>query len=609
MAGPTVIADLDKIEANARAVTSMCGDKGIQVTGVTKVTCGMPSVARALLRGGVKGIGESRLENVHRLRANGIVDEMMLLRIPPLSETDEIVRSVDISLNSEISVIRSLSRGAAEHGLVHNVILMIDLGDLREGLWPEDVLPAARETLELPHLKLKGVGTNLTCYGGVIPTAKNMRQLIDWAHRIEDAFSVKMEIISGGNSSSLPLLRSGKMPKEVNHLRIGEALMLGRETVQRSAWPGTSQDAFKLEAEVIELKRKPSVPIGETGEDAFGHTPTFEDKGEILRGILNIGREDVDVDGLTPVDPGQRILGASSDHLLIDVSSNQKNIILGDHLAFTMNYSALLAAMTSAYVSKRVIGSRPAEAHKSTLKFFGGNLSRDYTSAFHRTIKSIGYTVVGAADSSKPGDFPPPGDSLKPGEELQRGVSSCLESNCMPVLCGAEQLSVDGFTACARSIENAGFLWLSPRAGITDGPLGRLLNSEGEGYIAPAADNLVLVGLREVSEQEAATIRRLGITVYTMEDIDSLGISAVVRKALQRAVIGTRGLYVYFDEGLADGGQEGLTNRETHLAMEMIARSGFMRILDVSGAYTGGRSGSKLKKFVASALGKRILGP
>ncbi len=179
----------------------------------------------------------------------------------------------------------------------------------------------------------------------------------------------------------------------------------------------------------------------------------------------------------------------------------------------------------------------------------------------------------------------------------------------MPVLCGAEQLSVDGFTACARSIENAGFLWLSPRAGITDGPLGRLLNSEGEGYIAPAADNLVLVGLREVSEQEAATIRRLGITVYTMEDIDSLGISAVVRKALQRAVIGTRGLYVYFDEGLADGGQEGLTNRETHLAMEMIARSGFMRILDVSGAYTGGRSGSKLKKFVASALGKRILGP
>ncbi|MCF7913778.1 MAG: alanine racemase [Spirochaetaceae bacterium] len=619
MAGPNVIVNIDKIEANARSITSMCGDYGIEVTGVTKVTCGMPSVARALLRGGVKGIGESRLENVHRLRANGIVDEMMLLRIPPLSETDEIVRSVDISLNSELSVIRSLSRAAEEHGLVHNVILMIDLGDLREGLWPEDVLPAARETLELPNLKLKGVGTNLTCYGGVIPTEKNMLQLVDWAHRIEDTFGVKLETISGGNSSSLPLLKKGNMPQGVNHLRIGEALMLGRETVHRSAWPGTSQDAFLLEAELIELKKKPSVPIGETGEDAFGKTPTFEDKGKILRGILNIGREDVDVEGLQPVAPQQRILGASSDHLLVDLSpdyekgeqeqsdleqAGPQRLELGDKVAFRMNYSALLAAMTSAYVSKREIGAEPEGGQRTVLRFFGGNLSRDPDSAFHRTLRSIGYRVVSSSDS------------IKPGRELQTAIAGCVQNNCMPVLCGQEQLSPDGFTACTRSIENAGLLWLSPGAGIIGdkksspaGSLGQLLQGENEHYLSPAADNIVLVGLREVGEREAGIIRRLGITVYTMEDIDSLGISAVLRKALQRAVIGTRGVYVYFDERLADGGQEGLTNRETHLAMEMIARSGFMRVLDVSGAHTGGRSGSKLKKFVASALGKRILGP
>lgn len=622
MAGPNVIVNIDKIEANARSITSMCDDYGIGVTGVTKVTCGMPSVARALLRGGVKGIGESRLENVHRLRANGIVDEMMLLRIPPLSETDEIVRSVDISLNSELSVIRSLSRAAEEHGLVHHVILMIDLGDLREGLWPDDVLPAARETLELPNLKLKGVGTNLTCYGGVIPTEKNMLQLVDWAHRIEDTFGIKIETISGGNSSSLPLLKKGNMPKEVNHLRLGEALMLGRETVHRSPWPGTSQDAFLLEAELIELKKKPSVPIGETGEDAFGKTPAFEDKGKILRGILNIGREDVDVEGLQPVAPEQRILGASSDHLLVDLSSSAENaektdqertgseqkglqrLELGDKVAFGMNYSALLAAMTSAYVSKREIGAEPEGGQSTVLRFFGGNLSRDPESAFHRTLRSIGYRAMSSADS------------LKPGRELQTALSGCMQNNCMPVLCGLEQLSADGFSACARSIENAGLLWLSPGAGIIggkksspSGPLGQLLQGEKEDYLSPAADNIVLVGLREVSEQETAIIRRLGITVYTMEEIDSLGISAVLRKALQRAVIGTRGVYVYFDERLADGGQEGLTNRETHLAMEMIARSGFMRVLDVSGSHTGGRSGSKLKKFVASALGKRILGP
>ena len=264
----------------------------------------------------------------------------------------------------------------------------------------------------------------------------------------------------------------------------------------------------------------------------------------------------------------------------------------------------MLAAMTSAYVSKRLIGAGPAESNKSVLKFFGGNLSRDVNSSFHHTLKSIGYQVIAASESDRP------------GPELQNEITECLRTKCMPVLCGVEPLGADGFSACTRSIDTPGFLRLSPSTGIMStgkkavfsGPLGKLLAEQEESYVAPAADNLVLVGLREVSAQEAEIIRRLGITVYTMEDIDSIGISAVVRKALQRVVIGTRGLYVQFDGRLADGGQEGLTNRETHLAMEMIARSGFMRVLDVSGSHTGGRSGSKLKKFVASALGKRILG-
>ncbi len=608
MSGPSVIVDLDKIEHNARSVVGMCGDHGISVSAVSKVTCGMPRVAKALLRGGACGIGESRLENVHRLRSNGVVAEMMLLRIPPLSGTDEIVQSVDISLNSELTVIRSLSRAAQEHGIVHNVLMMIDLGDLREGFWPDDVLAAAREIVELPHIKLKGVGTNLTCYGGVIPTKENMGLLADWARRIEDATGVGMEIVSGGNTSSLPLVASGKMPREINHLRIGEGILLGRDTLDRSPLAGTVQDAFRLEAEIIELKKKPSIPLGATGQDAFGRTPSFEDRGERLRAILNLGREDVDVEGLVPVEGDYRIIGASSDHLLVDVGpaaegngacgSAAGTVALGDTLEFIPNYSALLAAMTSSYVEKRTTGGGRRTAQEKKLRFFGPPLSDDPDSAFFRSLKSIGYSV----------DLEPAGE-----DTFRRELAECVREGHFPIITGTPHRTVEGFTAFAEALGDPGLLWISPYASISrppsgasgSGALGLLLE---EAIHTPATDNLVLVGLREADEGEAEVIRRLGITAFTMEDVDQLGIQGVIRKALQRAVVGTDGLYIYFDERLSDNGQEGLTTRETHMMMELIARTGFMRALDVSGVQLGGRSRRKLCSFVSSALGKRILG-
>ncbi|HDQ13596.1 MAG TPA: alanine racemase [Sediminispirochaeta sp.] len=621
MGGPSVRIDLDKIENNARVVCNLCAEHGIQVTGVSKVSCGTPAVARALLRGGVKGIGESRMENIHRLRANGVVEPITLLRIPPLSETEEIVRSVDVSLNSEISVIRSLSSAAERFGLNHRVILMIDLGDLREGFWPDDVLPAVREVLELPNISLEGVGTNLTCYGGVIPTPENMQQLVDWAHRIEDTFDIHIRTISGGNSSSLPLLASGKMPQGINNLRIGEAILLGRETVKRQVWPGTEQDAFLIEAELIELKEKPSVPIGETGEDAFGGRPTFVDKGLVTRGILNIGREDADVDGLRAMDGRIEILGASSDHLIVEMGAAKDEYSLGQSVSFLPNYSALLAAMTSAYVQKNIHGKAVSEHKPKKVLLFSASNHDLEVELLSRSLASIGF------------ELELPAKNLRGEEDFFSAIRSSLSAGSFPLLRGRRFLSSTGFSAASIELGQQGLLWISPSPSIivgekkkelhTDdlGPLGRILapdllelgwieasEKKSDDQTAPSAENIVLLGLQEARPVEVEIIRSLGLNVYTMEDIDMLGISAVVRKALQRAVIGSQGLFVHYDPRISDGGQEGLSNRETHLMMEMIARSGFMRLLDVSGAAIHGRGRGSLQKFIASALGKRILG-
>jgi predicted amino acid racemase len=355
MYGPYVTIDLEKIEHNARTITRLCGKYGIEVTGVTKLTCGMPQVAKAMLRGGVSSIGESRMKNIHRLKASGVNTSYMLLRIPPLSAVDEVVSSVDISLNSELSVIAALSKAACRRGLIHDIIIMVDLGDLREGVWPDDLLPFVREVIELPGIRIAGLGTSLGCYGGVVPSEENMNQLVEYARQIERQFGLKLRYVSGGSSNLLNLIASGKMPGKINNVRIGEGILLGRETVHRIPWPDTFQDAFVLHGEVIELKEKPSIPIGEISEDAFGSKPVFVDKGERDRAILNIGREDVDIEGITPMDPRLSILGASSDHMIVDVTDLKKKIQVGEELAFALNYSALLAAMTSRYVEKRLL--------------------------------------------------------------------------------------------------------------------------------------------------------------------------------------------------------------------------------------------------------------
>ena len=255
MPGPEIKIYLDKIKSNTSVVVDYCRKKGILVTGVTKSTCGMPLVARAMLDGGVTSIGESRIENMRRLRYSGINAPMMMLRIPPFSQVNEIVEYADISLNSELPIIKSLSEAAIKRGKIHKILLMIDLGDLREGIWPSDLLEITREVVDLKGIRIAGVGTNLTCFGGVLPSEANMNALVGYAELIEKTFGLKMDIISGGNSSSIPLLMEGKMPERVNHLRIGEAIVLGKETVNGTVCPGCTDDAFLLSAEIIELKR------------------------------------------------------------------------------------------------------------------------------------------------------------------------------------------------------------------------------------------------------------------------------------------------------------------------------------------------------------------
>lgn len=290
---PRITIDLTKLTFNTRAIVNKCEARGVKVLGVTKAVCGDPRVGLAMLKGGVAGLADARIQNIKRLSNAGIKVPLVLLRSPMVSEIDEVIVNCSISLNSEPEVLAELSKAALDRNTVHQVILMIDVGEIREGILPANIFRVGKLIKGLKGVRVIGVGTNLSCYSGVRPTPEHMGLLLATGCELEKVLGYKMTVVSGGNSSGLELIEAGLLPEGINQFRIGESILLGRYIGTGEPIKGTSQDAFVLAAEMIELKEKPSVPAGELGNNVFGE-PIENEKFRIhFRGIAAIGRQDV----------------------------------------------------------------------------------------------------------------------------------------------------------------------------------------------------------------------------------------------------------------------------------------------------------------------------
>jgi ornithine racemase len=354
VSAPRLEVDLDLIGHNARVLVQRLSPLGISVCGVTKATMGSPEVARQFLAAGVASLGESRVENVERLRRSGITAPIMLVRSPMISQADRVVASADVSLNSEVDVVARLSTSAHRLGKPHGIVLMVELGDLREGIMPGDLVDAVRSVLALPDVGLRGIGTNLACQNGVIPDRSNMAELSALASLVETTFGLRLDIVSGGNSANLPwALDSGSDIGRINHLRLGESVLLGREPLERSVIDGLHADAISIVGEVIESKMKPSRPRGATGQTAFGIRDDRHPVGpEGHRVIVALGRQDLDTDGIV-APAGFELLGSSSDHLVLDAGADRPEV--GSELRFAVNYSALMSSMASPFVARHYV--------------------------------------------------------------------------------------------------------------------------------------------------------------------------------------------------------------------------------------------------------------
>ena len=354
---PRLVIDMAKLRGNIDGVAKIAKEQGgCSLMIVTKALCADEKVVEMIAsHPAVDYLADSRVQNIKKnyetIKANG--KQSVLLRLPMASEIEEVVKYVDISFNSEMATLEMLDAEAAKQGKVHKAVLMIDVGDLREGIFfqnEEEIIETAKKINDMANVELYGVGVNLTCYGAIITKNDNLSIICDFAAKIEEATGTKLTMISGGNSSSIYLVGKGELPEKINNLRLGEAFLLGNDTAYGERLEGTVDDALTVEAQIVELKEKPSLPIGEVGVDAFGQKPYYEDRGIIKRAIIGIGQQDMTADSMYPIDERIDVLGASSDHMLLDVTKADYKV--GDIVSFKLGYGSVLKAATSAYVAK-----------------------------------------------------------------------------------------------------------------------------------------------------------------------------------------------------------------------------------------------------------------
>ncbi|MBQ1908066.1 MAG: alanine/ornithine racemase family PLP-dependent enzyme [Firmicutes bacterium] len=350
--GTHLTVDLKKIRYNAARVAELCRQRGIEPVAVTKGFSADPVITRAITDAGIESLADARVENVRRLREVGFGQRVTLIRIPMISQADDVVSLCECSLVSEIRTIEALSAAALRQGKLHGVIMMIDVGDLREGVFPEDAPALMRAAMELKGIRVAGVGSNVGCYGGIVPSQENLKALCDTAEELSGIAGRPLEIVSGGATSALTMAYEGSLPKAVNQLRVGEGIILGTDSVNGTDIPWLKQDAFTLRAEIVELSSKPTVPIGRRGGFHFGAEKVFRDRGVRRRAIVALGEQDVPASGVFPKDPAADILGASSDHMIIDIEDSAERYEVGGLVELGLNYHGLLGAFTSEYVRK-----------------------------------------------------------------------------------------------------------------------------------------------------------------------------------------------------------------------------------------------------------------
>src|SRR5690554_542986 len=350
--------DRKKLKTNFKFLDDRFKERNIDWGIVVKLLCGNKLYIQEVLDLGIREIHDSRISNLRAVKELDKDVQTVYIKPPAKRSIPDVIACADVSFNTEYYIIKMLSEEAVKQNKRHKIIIMIELGDLREGVMGEEFVDFYRDVFKLPNINVVGIGANLNCLYGVMPSEDKYIQLSLYKELIKAYFNVEIEWISGGTSVVLPMLFKNQLPSAVNHFRIGEALYFGLNIEEQATFEGMHDDVFKLRTEIIELTEKPMVPVGRLAENPSGETLEIDESlyGQTsLRAIIDVGLLDISPDYLIPDDEDIKVVGASSDMLILDLGGTEKDYKVGDLISFKLKYMGALGIMNSNYIEKRLI--------------------------------------------------------------------------------------------------------------------------------------------------------------------------------------------------------------------------------------------------------------
>ena len=346
-----------KLRHNYDFLQSLLETNDIQWGIVSKLLCGNKLYLKELIDMGARELHDSRISNLKAIKQIDPEIQTVYIKPPPRRSIRSLVKYADVSFNTDFHTLELISQEAVRQNKKHKAIIMVEMGDLREGVMGEKLVGFYEKVFRLPNLEIIGLGTNLNCLYGVMPSHDKLVQLSLYRQIIELRFNRKIQWISGGSSVTIPLVFKKQIPAGVNHLRVGETLFFGANLFTGKTIKGMKDDVITLKAEIIELQEKPKVPEGVMQENPSGETYEIknEDYGKTsFRALLDVGLLDISPDFLIPIDKNLKIAGASSDILVMDLGTNPRKYNVGDYIQFKLKYMGALGLFNSDYVVKKV---------------------------------------------------------------------------------------------------------------------------------------------------------------------------------------------------------------------------------------------------------------
>ncbi len=352
-----VTLDIKKLKSNFEYLNVLFKKNGIEWAIVSKMLSGNKTFLTELLKFDISQICDSRVSNLKEIKSINPKIETIYIKPPAKRSISSIVKYADISMNTEFETIKFLAKEAKKQNKVHKIIIMIELGELREGVLGEDFIAFYERVFKLENIKVVGIGTNLSCLYGVLPNHDKLIQLSLYEQLIEAKFNKLIPYVSGGSSVTIPLIFQNLLPKGINHFRVGETLFLGTDVYNNTKFKKMHSGVFNLYSEIIELIEKPLVPMGELGTNVEGESYQIDQSniGETsYRAIIDLGLLDVETERMELIDKSLKIAGASSDMIVIDLDKNKKKYKVGDLIEFKLDYMGVIRIMNSKYIEKKI---------------------------------------------------------------------------------------------------------------------------------------------------------------------------------------------------------------------------------------------------------------